>query len=330
VPEKAQMSDHLLVNHCRLITNDLDEARDYVGRLWERHDSHLRRGRKYGIRWHQADLVHVSLSYVQNFSALHVQCGPVRNVFHFTMHESGRVQRFTNGRESVSTPSRAALHAPGQELRLEMEPFRLLILTLDGDIVAKALAARFTRGLPVENWPTEFPIQSPPVGALQSLTRWMARELDRPGTALLHSPRTTASLERALLALFLECLQAHLPETEPAPGDLAACQLKRLEEWLDHNFAEPIGAEDMAKVAGVSVRTVQNAFRRFRGCTPTEALVGRRLDYARRMLRHAPPGTTVTQVAMDCGFFHLGRFSGRYAQVFGERPSETLAQSRSA
>jgi hypothetical protein len=162
------MSDHLLVNHCRLITNDLDEARDHVGRLWERHDSRLRRGRKYGIRWHQADFAHTSLSYVQNFSALDVECGPVRNVFHFTMHESGRVQRFTNGRESVSTPSRAALHVPGQELRLEMEPCRLLILTLDGDIVAKALATRFTGGLPVENWPTEFPIQSPPVGALQS------------------------------------------------------------------------------------------------------------------------------------------------------------------
>jgi len=49
-PEKAQMSDHLLVNHCRLITKDLDEARDYCGRLWERHDSHLRRGSKYRIR----------------------------------------------------------------------------------------------------------------------------------------------------------------------------------------------------------------------------------------------------------------------------------------
>jgi hypothetical protein len=175
------MSDALLVNHCRLITNDLDEARDYVGRLWERHESHLRRGRKYGIKWHQASLAHTSLSYVENLSALHVHCGPVSNVFRFTMHESGRVQRFTNGRESVSTPLRAALQTPGQELRLEMEPCRLLILTLDGNIVAKALAPRFTRGLPVEDWPTEFPIQLPPVGLLQSLTRWMARELDRPG-----------------------------------------------------------------------------------------------------------------------------------------------------
>jgi AraC-like DNA-binding protein len=322
------MSDDLLVNHCRLITNDLDEARDYVGRLWERHESHLRRGRRYGIKWHQASLAHTSLSYVRNLSALHVQCGRVSNVFRLTMHESGRVQRFTNGRESVSTPSCAALQAPGQELRLEMEPCRSLILALDGNIVAKALATRFTRGLPVENWPTELPIRSPPVGSLQSLTRWMARELDRPGTALLHSPRAAASLERALLALFLECLEAHLPENDPVPGDASACQLKRLEQWLDHHFAEPVGVEDMARVADVSVRAVQNAFRRFRGCTPTEALVRRRLDYARRTLRQAPPGTTVTQVAMDCGFFHLGRFSGRYAQVFGERPSETLAHSR--
>jgi AraC-like DNA-binding protein len=209
-----------------------------------------------------------------------------------------------------------------------MEPCRLLILALDGDIVAKALATRFAGGLPVENWPTELPIQSPPVGSLQSLTRWVACELDRPGMALLQSPRPAASLERALLALFLECLEAHLPETDPGSCDMAVRQLKRLEEWLDLHFAEPVGVEDMARVVGVSVRAVQNAFRRFRSCTPTEALISRRLEYARRLLRQAPPGTTVTHVAMDCGFFHLGRFSGRYAQVFGERPSETLAQSR--
>jgi hypothetical protein len=56
------MSDDLLVNHCRLITDDLDEARDYVGRLWERHDSRLRRGRRYGIRWHQVNLAHTAVS----------------------------------------------------------------------------------------------------------------------------------------------------------------------------------------------------------------------------------------------------------------------------
>jgi hypothetical protein len=32
------MSDHLLNNHCRFVADDLDYARDVLGRLWERHD----------------------------------------------------------------------------------------------------------------------------------------------------------------------------------------------------------------------------------------------------------------------------------------------------
>jgi len=36
--------------------------------------------------------------------------------------------------------------------------------------------------------------------------------------------------------------------------------------------------------------------------------------------------TTVTAVAMDHGFFQLGRFSADYRRAFGELPSETLGR----
>jgi len=36
--------------------------------------------------------------------------------------------------------------------------------------------------------------------------------------------------------------------------------------------------------------------------------------------------STVTQVALDNGFSHLGRFSGAFHQCFGEKPSELLAR----
>ncbi|MDJ0862947.1 MAG: helix-turn-helix domain-containing protein [Gammaproteobacteria bacterium] len=45
-----------------------------------------------------------------------------------------------------------------------------------------------------------------------------------------------------------------------------------------------------------------------------------------RTLRRSRPGeTSVTQAALDRGFWHLGRFSEAYRVRFGELPSETLA-----
>jgi transcriptional regulator GlxA family with amidase domain len=51
-----------------------------------------------------------------------------------------------------------------------------------------------------------------------------------------------------------------------------------------------------------------------------------RLDSARRELAAADhAATSVTTIAMQNGFHHLGRFSVGYREHFGESPRETLA-----
>jgi hypothetical protein len=53
------------------------------------------------------------------------------------MHEEGRSRHRINGYETISTPARAILTAPGQELAMETEPFRTLMLSFDGAFVDK-------------------------------------------------------------------------------------------------------------------------------------------------------------------------------------------------
>jgi len=53
-----------------------------------------------------------------------------------------------------------------------------------------------------------------------------------------------------------------------------------------------------------------------------------RLDQARADLEAPGRNTSVTIVAYDCGFSHLGRFAQEYARRFGESPSETLRRAR--
>ena len=54
-----------------------------------------------------------------------------------------------------------------------------------------------------------------------------------------------------------------------------------------------------------------------------------RLELARKELGRDGRGT-VADIAMNCGFGHLGRFAQAYAERFGEQPSDTRAWRRGA
>ncbi len=58
---------------------------------------------------------------------------------------------------------------------------------------------------------------------------------------------------------------------------------------------------------------------------PMRFLLRRRMQLARRALREADPAaTTVTAIAMQYGFWELGRFAAEYRTLFNEPPSVTL------
>jgi AraC family ethanolamine operon transcriptional activator len=88
---------------------------------------------------------------------------------------------------------------------------------------------------------------------------------------------------------------------------------------------QPLSVSELARQTGVPERTLRAAFHRSYGLSPQEYLRIQRLYQARRLLRlSCQDHTTVTQIAFGLGFWDLGRFSGAYGSLYGERPSETL------
>jgi len=97
---------------------------------------------------------------------------------------------------------------------------------------------------------------------------------------------------------------------------------------LEHVDRRPL-VSDLCEATGVSERTLQYAFKDILGLTPTAYLIRLRLHRARSDLRLASAKTTtVTEVALEWGFWHFGDFSKAYAQCFGELPSKTLRRIR--
>ncbi len=84
---------------------------------------------------------------------------------------------------------------------------------------------------------------------------------------------------------------------------------------------------DLARVAGVSVRALQDGFQRELGMSPVAYVRNVRLDRVHAELCERPAEVSITEVATRWGFFHLSRFSAQYRRRFGVLPSLTLRQA---
>ncbi|MNH34131.1 transcriptional regulator EutR [compost metagenome] len=75
----------------------------------------------------------------------------------------------------------------------------------------------------------------------------------------------------------------------------------------------------------MSLRSLYALFDRQLGITPKQYVRQRKLERVRAILTDASCTVrSVTEIAMDYGFLHLGRFAESYRMCYGELPSETL------
>jgi transcriptional regulator GlxA family with amidase domain len=101
---------------------------------------------------------------------------------------------------------------------------------------------------------------------------------------------------------------------------------KLTQEVIEAHYKQPIRIEDLCRVTGVGIRTLQRSFRAYFDITITEYLAAVRLDAAYRELYATyPQQDTVTAIALRHGITHVGRFSVDFRQRFGESPSKLLA-----
>lgn len=156
-------------------------------------------------------------------------------------------------------------------------------------------------------------------GVLDHVTQSM-----RDDDLVAENPLIRATLQHLLAAT--ACGVFGLLEDPRGDERVTTRSVSRALSYIDDRLAEPITVGDIAAAAGLSVRGLQDAFRRDLDITPMQQLTRARLSAARRDLLEADPttGTTVADIARKWGFGQMGRFAGRYRSEFGESPRTTL------
>jgi AraC-like DNA-binding protein len=144
----------------------------------------------------------------------------------------------------------------------------------------------------------------------------------------LSHPRVGSHLDATMMALMLASFPHRFRERyDRAAEPCAPYYVHRAEDYIRTHLREAISIEDLVAVSDVSVRSLFNGFRRFRGLAPMAYVKALRLELAHVELSRADSAErSVTEVALACGFTHMSKFARDFAARFGERPSAVLGR----
>jgi AraC-like DNA-binding protein len=166
---------------------------------------------------------------------------------------------------------------------------------------------------------------------LLGLFAWGKRLVDtaaRQPDLFNDSPQRRAAAHVELVEHLLGTLRASSDfEIDPSDRTRQAHTtiVRRVDDYVASHANERIFVSDLCKAASVSERTLENAFRNVMNLTPMHYLVRMRLHRVRAgLLAGSNTSTTVTNEALNWGFWHFGDFSRAYRECFGELPSDTL------
>ena len=142
---------------------------------------------------------------------------------------------------------------------------------------------------------------------------------------VLEHPEAGRMLDGQITEALVAMLESVAPPRETAAARRHHAVLRRVVAHIEASEARPIALPELCKAGGCSVKVLEQVFVEFFGQTPNRHLRLRRLWGARRALLAADPReATVSSIALDWGFWELGRFAVAYRQTFGESPSQSL------
>ena len=99
-------------------------------------------------------------------------------------------------------------------------------------------------------------------------------------------------------------------------------------EFIKSNAKQDINIEDIEYISGVSRNRIYTDFKLYFGEPPTAYLKRFRLEGVREEILNSFGQYKISNIAMEWGFNHLGRFSSDYKKLFSESPSETMSRAR--
>ncbi|MFK0119830.1 AraC family transcriptional regulator [Streptomyces sp. NPDC090994] len=273
---------------------------------------------------------HVTVGLMEFGQRTRVDAGRTLSHYHVNLVLKGTIEAACGPEEMVATAGRAMVFTPTRHHRLLSceGGAKQLGIKIDRTVVEAELQALLGRPpqAPLE-FAFGFDLTSAPGRSWRNALDLLLTEADSAGGLFGEQP-VQQHVERLLVSGLLLAQTHNYTEALRRPQPPACPRtVRRAIDVIDARPEHPYTVGDLAELAGVSARRLQEGFREYIGVTPMTYLRNTRLDRAHAELLDGAAG--VTEVAQRWGFTHLSRFAADYRRRFGVAPSETLARHTS-
>jgi AraC-like DNA-binding protein len=259
-----------------------------------------------------------------------IDCGDVCSTYRVFLVRSGRAAGKHRGLPAGGGAGSAAVYAPEGPSGLQWDAStEILLLKMNRYAVEDALSDALGRQLTSQpDFAPLLPVHTESAQSWINMLGLFAEQFFHPDS-LIHQPLVGMPFVDSLVRGFL--LAAEHSHRDALMGRDHSVTPRAIRTAVDVIEAEaqlPLTLSSIAARSQVSVRSLQQGFKRHLGMSPMSYLREVRLRRAHQTLLASDPSiVTVASVAYDWGFTNLGRFAAAHAARYSEPPAKTLRRT---
>lgn len=130
-------------------------------------------------------------------------------------------------------------------------------------------------------------------------------------------PEGYQTMITSLLSLLITRL-SRLYQSNAGKQYMDSPSLAKAAAYLENHYTEELSIEELASLAGLSVRHFRRLFQEIYNTSPIQYINSLRIQAAKRLLLSSD--LSITDIAMHCGFANGNYFSTRFKQATGQSP----------
>ncbi|MBW0114761.1 AraC family transcriptional regulator [Pseudonocardia abyssalis] len=312
-------------------TSDLDEASAAISEAYAPHKLQIAgRSSRLDMRLWTNGMPGLDFGYIQLGTDVRLYAPPP-GYYVVVFAGVGHVRVGSGKGSVVASRGRGVVVSPREPVFFEdwSQDCRLVTARFEPATLERVLASLLGRSLVAPlRFDLEMDLGAPRGGSFLRILQLLRSELDRRD-GMTTDPVMAGGLARLAMSGLLRA-QPHnyVDQLDDTRRVEPPASIRNALELIETKAAEIVSVTELATAAGLSVRALEDGFRRHVGRPPMAYLREFRLAQIHAELHASDPDqTTVSAVARRWGLNHYGRFTATYSARYGVGPAETLRRS---